>query len=139
MNQEILIEIFKKVSLFDLSEAQFETFNDLNGHWTINATNGDRVYDAIKYDGNLFWMMNNNGSFSLLNPMIDAFEILIPYKQHEQYQQQTSEGLYCVSCQAINELDCFCDDEEDVFCSECGEANENHHKGCPYYIDLYNY
>lgn len=138
MNQEILIEIFKKVSLFDLSEAQFETFNDLEDHWTINATNGDRVYDAMKYDGNLFWMMNNNGTFDLLNPMIDAFEILIPHKQHEEYQQQLTESLYCPACQAIDEHDCFCG-EEDTFCSLRGEANDRHHKGCPYYIDLFEY
>lgn len=83
MTNKVLLRVFKKVSLIDLSECEFEYGNgdesDKNG-WTaveeglwINAMIGGRVVDAIKWDGNIFWMMNNDGSMSPLNPQLPAF------------------------------------------------------------------
>ncbi len=83
MTKEILLKVFKKVSLLDLSECEFEFGDGLSedkdgwktiedGLW-INAMTDGAVVDAIKWDGNIFWMMNNDGSMSPLNPMMSAF------------------------------------------------------------------
>ena len=72
MTKENLLKVFKGVSLFDLSECEFEYGDD--DLW-INAILNGRVIDAISWDGNIFWMMNNDGSFAPLNPMIEGFKI----------------------------------------------------------------
>lgn len=86
VTNEELLQVFKKVSLLDLSGCEFEFGDghdeDSNGWKTIedgiwiNAIIGGRVIDAIKWDGNIFWMMNNGGDFSPLNPMSEAFSVL---------------------------------------------------------------
>ena len=70
MDEQKLIEIFKRVSLWDLSECKFEyEKEDTGNHWCNAELNG-RVIDSIIWDGNIFSMMNNNGTFSPLNPML---------------------------------------------------------------------
>lgn len=96
MTQETMLRVFKKVSLIDISECEFEYGDGLSadsngwksieeGLW-INAMVGGKVVDAIKWDGNIFWMMNNDGSMSPLNPMMPAFieAGLLPQPEHQQ-------------------------------------------------------
>lgn len=73
MDNETLLKVFKGVSLFDLSDCEFEYGQD-EVSW-INANQGGRVIDAIQWDGNIFLMMNNNCSFSPLNPMRKGYSI----------------------------------------------------------------
>lgn len=73
MTNEILLKVFKKVSLLDLSDCEFE-YGGSDEDMFINALNGGRVVDAISWDGNIFKMMNNDGSMSPLNPMVDGYE-----------------------------------------------------------------
>lgn len=134
MTQEILLEVFKKVSLYDLSEATFE-HGDEDGEMYINALRGlGSVFDAIKYDGNLFWMMNTGGDFSLLNPMVDAFMIYITHLQQQEFNDGMNSAMYCVHCQALHEQECFCDEieQEDDRCSECGATHGTHFIECQY-------
>jgi len=43
------------------------------------------------------------------------------YEQYE-FQQKTLESMYCSSCQALEEHDCFCDEDERCkYCKEYGE------------------
>lgn len=72
---EKLTYILKQVSLLDLSECTFETGVDDDGEdmW-INAITNGSVTDAICYNGNIFLMMDNGGSFHPLNPMASAFK-----------------------------------------------------------------
>lgn len=80
MTKELLIKIFKSVSLIDLSEAEFEyNIEDDGLHW-CNAMYGGVVRDGISWDGNIFRMMNNDESFEPLNPQIDAFKIMLQSK-----------------------------------------------------------
>lgn len=76
MTYEALLHVFKQVSLIDLSDCKFEYGDDGNKKF-INA--GEPVVDSIMYDGNIFWMMNNDCSFSPLNPMKKAFQALAQY------------------------------------------------------------
>lgn len=76
MNKEKLVHVFKKVSLIDLSECSFEYDIDAEKkHW-CNAWRNGAVVDAIIFDGNLFYMMNNNATFDRLNPMWAAYKAL---------------------------------------------------------------
>lgn len=74
MDKERLIAVFKEVSLFDLSDCEFEygTEDDVKECWANALANG-RVIDSISWDGNIFRMMDNDGTFKPLNPMIDGF------------------------------------------------------------------
>ncbi len=76
MTEELLIKIFKKVSLQDLSGAEFSYARHGDIWHRSEAYKKDKIVDAIKYEGNNFYMLNNDGSYSLLNPMIDAFKIM---------------------------------------------------------------
>ena len=67
MTEEEAIDVFKMVSLFDLSECKFE-FGE-NGERWINASFGGRVIDSIKFIGDNIEMMNNDGTFSAVNPI----------------------------------------------------------------------
>lgn len=92
MTEQKLIGILKKVSLFDLSDCVFEfIFDNEDGEMCVNANENGRVVDAIIYDGNIFHMMNNDGGFYPLNPMIDAFKLLIHPQSHSRVGES---GLY---------------------------------------------
>lgn len=79
ISHDQLLRILRKVSLFDLSDCEFEYSDIGDTEFWINAlSNGNgTVVDSIKWDGNIFWMMNNGGDFSPLNPMSQAFAVLI--------------------------------------------------------------
>ena len=62
-----LVEIIKQVSLFHLSECEFE-FGEDGERW-VNALFGGKVIDSLKLVGDNVEMMNNNGSFSAINPI----------------------------------------------------------------------
>jgi hypothetical protein len=79
MTKELLIHILKSVSLYDLSGYIFEYGSDDNEHW-CNAMDNGRVADAILWDGNIFKMLDNNGDFHPLNPMVSAFEAMKTFK-----------------------------------------------------------
>jgi len=82
MTKELLIYIFKKVSLMDLSECTFDYNEEPDGYYIkcwCNAELNGRVVDAIQYDRNIFYMMNNDGTFNPLNPMIDAYKAIELY------------------------------------------------------------
>lgn len=62
MTEEEKVCVFKIVSLFDLSECEFE-FGD---NW-VNAVFKGRVIDAIQFIGANIESMNNDGTFSAIN------------------------------------------------------------------------
>lgn len=41
-------------------------------------------------------------------------------------------SLYCVSCQALEAHDCFCDGEDIEYCAFCQEEAPYHRGNCPY-------
>lgn len=67
MTEDEAIEVFKMVSLLDLSECQFE-FGENYTTW-INANLNGRVIDSINFLGDNIEMMNNDGTYSPLNPI----------------------------------------------------------------------
>jgi len=76
MDFQTLLQVFKAVSLIDLSDCTFEYIEE-DGYKCINAMKGTgAVIDAISFNGNIFLMMNNDGSFDPLNPMYKSFEVL---------------------------------------------------------------
>lgn len=70
-----LLEIFKIVSLTDLSDCDFE-FGDGDEKW-VNAIYNGYVADSISYSGDTLMCMNNNGTFSPLNPQSTSFQYLL--------------------------------------------------------------
>jgi hypothetical protein len=75
MTEEEAILLFKKVSLFDLSECEFE-FGENYSTW-INANFKGRIIDSIKFVGDNVEMMNNDGTFSAINPIHSVFEFYL--------------------------------------------------------------
>jgi hypothetical protein len=73
MTEDEAIELFKNISLLDLSECTFDFIED-EGSFCINAEIRGRVIDAMemRINSDLVYMMNNNGSFSPLNPQSEA-------------------------------------------------------------------
>ena len=67
MTEKEAIEVFKMVSLLDLSDCQFE-FGENYTTW-INANLNGRVIDSINFLGDNIEMMNNDGTYSPLNPI----------------------------------------------------------------------
>lgn len=133
MDRDILLELFKKVSLYDLSECTFE-YIDEEGEMCINAKDkNNRVVDSIVYDGNIFHIMVQGEGFQPIKPMIDVFRHLIPLLDQIDYQNATAEAMFCVSCQALEEHDCFCEDEP-IVCEWCCEDMPYHSDDCPYKI-----
>lgn len=124
MTKETLLRVFKKVSLMGLSDCEFEYgdgFNEDEHGWKsieeglwINAMTGGKVVDAIKWDGNIFWMMNNDGSMSPLNPMMPAFieARLVP----ESIPEDSGQGGW----EAFKELDIYLDDLSRHTEKDCG-------------------
>lgn len=47
-------------------------------------------------------------------------------------------SLYCVSCQALEAHDCFCDQENERDCTMCCGADGHHYIGCPYNTDPFD-
>lgn len=78
MTKELMIHVFKKVSLLDLSDAFIE-YGFLDHQQYCQALFNHVVKDGMTWDGNVFRMMNNDGSFDLLNPMSSAFEAMESY------------------------------------------------------------
>lgn len=71
MTEEEFIELFKKCSLFDLSECVFE-FSESYEVW-INAVHNGVVIDGIKIEsGDCVMMMNNDGGYSPINPQSEC-------------------------------------------------------------------
>lgn len=95
MTKEKLIHVFKSVSLFDLSDCEFETNNDEEVCW-VNAVKNGSVIDAIEWDGNIFRMMDNGGDFHPLNPMVSAFSAMEEYATQSASQNNQEEGVYAV-------------------------------------------
>lgn len=133
MDRDILLELFKKVTLYDLSECTFE-YIDEEGEMCINAKDkNNRVVDSIIYDGNIFHIMVQGEGFQPIKPMVDVFRQLIPLLDQRDYENATSEAMFCVSCQALEEHDCFCEDDiDEPDCSVCCGANGTHFVDCPY-------
>lgn len=71
-----LITVFKSISLFDLSECQFECGFGKEERW-INAIKDGSVVDAIEYNGHLFYTMNNDGTFDPVNPQWEVAALLL--------------------------------------------------------------
>lgn len=78
-----IVEILKKTSLLDLSECKFEVWEDEEKHNTVvyvNAENKNgRVIDSMFYDNDLFWHMDNDGSFDPTNPQREPQEMLLKF------------------------------------------------------------
>ena len=104
MTEKMLIHIFKKVSLYDLSECEFESSNDEDECW-VNAVKNGTVIDAIYYDGNLFKMMDNGGGFALLNPMCDAFKAMEEYASQPMSAEQVEERFMDTSKTIFTSID----------------------------------
>ncbi len=77
ITEDQMVEIFKKISLFDLSECQFEHGADDKECKWVNAIMGGSVIDCIEYDGHLFYTMNNDGTFDPINPQWEVTVILL--------------------------------------------------------------
>lgn len=80
ITNEEMEELIKMISLFDLSECTFEhgddgEYGNLN-KW-VHAIHNEKIIDAILFDGNIVECMNNNHTFSPLNPMAPVFAWLI--------------------------------------------------------------
>lgn len=87
ITEEEAIEVFKKVSLFDLSECQFE-FGENYTYW-INANLNGRVIDSINFVGDNIEMMNSDGTYSPLNPIATVLQYYLSksfdiFNLHEQ-------------------------------------------------------
>lgn len=76
MTDAEIVGLFKTVSLFDLSECSFNVVNVPNERWA-NAESNGRVIDSIKIIGDNVEMMNNDGSFSAINPVSTVFHYLL--------------------------------------------------------------
>jgi len=59
----------------------------------------------------------------------EAKKIVDEYEHQEFLDAQTQE-MYCVSCQALEEHDCFCSDEEIIYCPFCGQEEPYHDENC---------
>ncbi len=117
MSDELLISVFKYVSLYDLSDCKFELGFDDGCKWCNAELNG-RVIDCIQYDGNIFHMMNNDGSFSPLNQMKSAYDAM----QQSQHPVQAE----TVSAEEV----CKCDNpvvhNPDGYCNKCGNKMKDY-------------
>lgn len=76
--EQELVNIFKKISLLDLSECQFEHGISKDLRW-VNAIMDGAVIDAMEYDGHLFYAMNNDGTFDPINSQWEIAAILLKY------------------------------------------------------------
>ncbi|MDB5199164.1 MAG: hypothetical protein JWO92_1127 [Chitinophagaceae bacterium] len=74
MTVEESIELFKKLSLYDLNECVFDIIEDEDS-FCINAELEGRVIDAmsISVNSDIVEMMNNDGPFLPVNPQSQAF------------------------------------------------------------------
>jgi hypothetical protein len=72
MTDEERIDVFKKCSLFDLSDCNFE----LGDGW-INAVFNGIVIDSIRFIGDNIEMMDNDGGFSSINPISPIIEFYL--------------------------------------------------------------
>ncbi len=80
-----IVEILKELSLYNLSGCIFEYGYDGEGSdndfWG-NAYNNDgyqKLIDSITFDGNIFKAMNNDESYSSINPQHETLELLNKY------------------------------------------------------------
>lgn len=78
IDKDCLLYIFKQVSLIDLTRCKFDYGTTDKGIW-MNAELNGHIVDAIEYDGNLFSVMDNDGTFNYLNPMKEAFDAMEDY------------------------------------------------------------
>lgn len=78
MTEEDSIELFKRLSNFDLSECVFDIMDD-EEEFTINAEHNGRVVDSMSMSVNsdIVSMMNNGGSFDPVNPQSEAFRFFL--------------------------------------------------------------
>ena len=76
MDDKTMEAVIKAVSLIDLSECYFEHGYEDHMKYVNALSPRSIVVDSMQFDGNLFWMMNNSGSFSLLNPMYKAYQVV---------------------------------------------------------------
>lgn len=72
MTESEVVELFKRVSLLDLGECVFDFHNDETEMWCNAELNGS-VIDTITIKGCRVEMMNNDGSFSPINPQATVF------------------------------------------------------------------
>lgn len=80
MTEEEKIELFKKVSLISLDDYDFEFIDDEreSGTWGVNALGVcGAVQDAIKWENSVLWAMNNDHTFSPINPQSDVFDWMV--------------------------------------------------------------
>lgn len=68
---------------------------------------------------------------------LKAKKIVEEYEEAE-FQHAQTQALYCVSCQALEAHDCFCDEEDDGICNMCSGVDNNHYVACPYNTDPYD-
>ena len=78
-----LIEIIKKLSLYDLSNLDFVVgLNQSDNEFWVNAESngtvmgGGRVIDSISFDKNVFKVLDNYGRMDILKPQSKALELL---------------------------------------------------------------
>jgi len=61
---------------------------------------------------------------------LKAKKIVEEYEE-QQYQDGMNNAMYCVSCQALNHQECFCDEEEDEdACLFCNGSTKYHSLDC---------
>lgn len=64
-------------------------------------------------------------------PLIDEYE-------ENLVADALANSMYCTSCQALEEHDCFCDSQHQQDCNMCCGQDGNHYIGCPYNTDPYD-
>lgn len=55
-----------------------------------------------------------------------------PNEPDEDYIQAQLDSMYCAHCQALEEHDCFCDEQDE--CNYCGGIDDCHRPNCIYEI-----
>ncbi len=57
-------------------------------------------------------------------------KMIVEEYENQEYLDASMAAMYCVECQALEEHDCFCSDEEIVFCPICGQEEPYHSEDC---------
>ncbi len=70
LNETDALNLFKLISLYDLSDCIFKFIkqDENSPHWLIEAYYEGKKVDCLEFDGNIFTVMTNNGEMCVLNP-----------------------------------------------------------------------
>lgn len=87
MSADLLVHVFKKVSLLDLTGCVFKVeFEEADNFYFATAISKGNVIDSIQWDGNIFTVPDNSLHFYPLNPMSQAFDAI------DEFYAQLQEG-----------------------------------------------